>query len=155
MKAREAWRQNESEGKKLTIWDLPRDKNARHQTKHERQNKGDKMLLMCVEGARGPLLYQNWEAKPAGKNFFTSATSTFFLFFKFPQKQAKLLRYQMSVVEIKGQCSLLHVLSVKNPTASLEQKRKHGGGLYLSSLLCSMGLASEISKLLLKTDLLQ
>jgi len=42
-------------------------KNARHQTKHESQNKGDKMLLMCVEGARGPLLYQNWEAKPGGK----------------------------------------------------------------------------------------
>jgi len=61
----------------------------------------------------------------------------------------------MSVVEIKGQYSLLHVSSVKNPTASSEKKRKQGGGLYLSSLLCSMGLASEISKLLLKTDLLQ
>ncbi len=30
----------------------------------------------------------------------------------------------MSVVEITGQCSLWHVLSVKNPTASSEQKKK-------------------------------
>lgn len=73
--------------KKRTIWDVPRDKNARHQTKHERQNKGDKMLLMCVEGARGPLLYQNSEAKQGGKNSYLQIRPP--LFFKFPLKLSR------------------------------------------------------------------
>lgn len=47
-------------------------------------------------------------------------------------------------------------MPIENPTASSERKRKDSADFYLSSLLlCTLVLASEISRLLLKTDLLQ
>lgn len=49
----------------------------------------------------------------------------------------------------------IQYVDFKNPTASSECKRKDSADFYLSSLLRTLGLASEISRLLLKTDLLQ
>lgn len=100
---KEARRQNESVEKKRTIWDVPRDKNVRHQTKHERQNKGDKMLLMCVEGARGLLLYQNWGAKQGGKN----SCLQYDLHFLWVPSQA--LKIKLNVIEWKQKASALGV----------------------------------------------
>lgn len=87
------------------------------------------------------------------KLLFTNTTSTSFL--KVPSQDPKT---QLSVVDWNERPVLLpctYMFSIKNPTASSDEKAEHGGGLYLSSLLCSIGLASEISKLLLKADLLQ